>query len=264
MAEQIKGMFNFGKGTKEDEIIVITGAASGIGRVCLQWFARERYHCVGIDKNFGGHEEFKKSLCSNITDWNVSLEDCDVTNYEELHKIIEKYEKKYGYIHCLINNAGEKFSGSIDSQNPSEWVRMIDVNVMGVLNGIRCVTEKMKHHRNGCIINIGDIGGHNGLPNHTVYCATKNALEGATEGIRRELLEHDIKVIAINPGAVETPLFSRSSDKKIESKDCKWRDSLKYGLLQPEDVARCCLFAYQQPKRCLIREILVAPLEQDM
>jgi len=248
----------------KDLCVLITGAGSGIGKECLRWFARAGYNCVGIDKKFGDYEEFKKSMSMGSTEWSFFLEECDVTNYQDFHRIVDKYENKFGYVHCLINNAGEKYLGQIDSQNPSEWSRMIEVNVMGVLNGIRCVLNKMKDKKDGCIINIGDIGSEKHFPNHTVYCATKAALEGITEGVRREVVDHDIKVIAVNPGAVETRQFTRSLDKNIESKDKKWKESLEYGILQPEDVARSCLFAYQQPKRCLIREIDLAPIEQDM
>jgi len=268
MAEQVKEWLNRGQKQMEiplsDQVVVITGAASGIGKACLRWFAREGYHCVGIDLKFGDHQEYKESLSLDLKDLIICLEECDVTNYELLHRLIEKYEKKNGFIHCLVNNAGEKLLGSIDSQNIEEWTHMVNVNVMGVLNGIRCVVDNMKEHKHGCIINIGDVGGRKTLPHHTVYCATKSAMEGITEGVRRELCEHNIKMIAIHPGAVETPSFTRSVDKSIEKKDNEWRQSLHYGLLQPEDVARCCLFAFQQPDRCLIREIHLAPLEQDM
>jgi NADP-dependent 3-hydroxy acid dehydrogenase YdfG len=275
MAQQVKEMLGFGNEERNeqrneqlhprDQTIVITGAASGIGRECLRWFAREGYHCVGVDLKFGDFDEFIKSLSIGTgTRDNICLEECDVSNFEEFDRIVKKCEKKSGYISCLINNAGEKFLQTIDKQNPMEWQRMIDVNVMGVLNGTRCVVDKMKEYKTGCIINIGDIGGVAQFPNHTVYCATKCAVHGITEGLRRELMDSFVKVIGINPGAVETPMFTRSTNKNIESKDNKWKNSLKHGLLLPEDVARCCLFAYQQPKRCLIREIQLAPIEQHM
>jgi len=85
---------------------------------------------------------------------------------------------------------------------------------------------------------------------------------GITEGTRRELLDYDIKVVSISPGAVDTPSFVCSRDKEVEKSSHEWKNSLKYGLLLPEDVARCCLFAFQQPKRCVIREIKLAPLGQ--
>jgi len=267
MTQQVKEWLNLGQRDttmpREEQTVVITGAASGIGQQCMRWFAREGYHCVGIDLKFPDHEEYRKSLFEDKKDFKISLEDCDVTNYEQLRRIIEKYEKKNGYINCLVNNAGEKLSGSVLTQSPEEWTRMIDVNVMGVLNGMRCVIDKMKENKHGCIINIGDIGGRKSFPNHTVYCATKCAVESITEGARRELFDFNIKVIAINPGAVDTPMFSRSADKEVEKKDNKWKKSLHYGILKPEDVARTCLFAYQQPDRCLIREIHLSPLEQD-
>jgi len=206
----------------------------------------------------------KSSLTDHKEYKNICFEHCDVSKYEEFRSIVQKYEKDNNYIHCLINNAGIKFIDSIEKQDKNEWYRMLDVNVMGVLNGIRCVIDKMKEKKNGCIINIGDIGGQKNYPNHTVYCATKFAVQGITEGVRRELLNTNIKVIAINPGAVETPLFSNSNDNNLEKKNTKWKDSLEHGILQPEDVARCCLFAFQQPKRCLVREIKLAPIEQDM
>lgn len=269
MTQQVREWFGLGREedpeTRRQQTVLITGAASGIGKECLRWFAREGYRCVGVDLRFDNEEEFKKSLSINDKDYmNVSLENCDVTKYDEFRRIVEKYERDNDYIHCLINNAGVKFMDSLDKQNKDEWWRMLDVNVMGVLNGIRCVTDKMKEKKTGCIINIGDIGAHKTYPNHTVYCATKFAVQGITEGVRHELADYNVKVIAINPGAVETPLLLQTTDKSIEKKTTEWRDSLKHGLLQPEDVARCCLFAFQQPKRCLIREIKLAPIDQDM
>jgi len=247
---------------RKQETIVITGAGSGIGRECLRWFAREGYHVVGVDKCFDNEMEFKKSLSLDNKEDNLCLENCDVTKYDEFRSVIDKIEKKNGYVCCLINNAGVKYSQTIDKQDLSEWSHMLNVNIMGVLNGIRCVVDKMKENKNGCIINIGDAAAHKGFGNHTVYCATKCAVRGITEGIRCELLQHNVKVVGINPGGVDTPSFVCSQDKDVEKQSHKWKDTLKYGLLLPEDVARCCLFAYQQPKRCLIREIQLAPLEQ--
>jgi len=240
---------------------VITGAASGIGRECFRFFGREGYSCVGIDLRFENEDEYFRSLSIDRND-DFCLHTCDVTKYDQLRAIIEKCESKYGYIYCLINSAGLKCSHSIHQQDMNEWTEMFHVNVMGVLNGIRCVVDKMKENKDGCIINIGDVAADKTFKNHVVYCATKSAVHGLTEGIRCELLEHHVKVVSINPGAVETGSFSCSKDKDTEKQNKEWKDSLKHGLLQPQDVARCCLFAFQQPKRCLIREIQLASIDQ--
>jgi len=81
------------KDEPKDQLVVITGAASGIGKECLRWFGREGFHCLGIDKKFGDHEEFKKSLTMGSSNWDICLEDCDITNFEDFHRIIEKAEK---------------------------------------------------------------------------------------------------------------------------------------------------------------------------
>jgi len=245
------------------QLVIVTGAASGIGRECLRWFAREGYNVLGLDLSFENEVEFRKSLSLDRDD-NLCLENCDVTKYEEFRAIVDKFVQKNenGYVNCLINNAGIKYSDSIDKQDLNEWSHMLNVNIMGVLNGIRCVVDKMKEHKDGCIINIGDSAAHTTFANHTVYCATKRAVCGITEGIRCELMQYNIKVVGINPGAVDTSQFVHSRNKNVEKESCAWKDSLKHGLLQPDDVARCCLFSYQQPKRCLIREIKLAPLEQ--
>jgi NADP-dependent 3-hydroxy acid dehydrogenase YdfG len=246
---------------RKQECIVITGAASGIGKECLKFFARDGYYCVGVDLNFDNEEDFKRSLSLETKD-NLMLQNCDVTKFDLFRTIIEKLETKFGYIHCLINCAGIKCGHLIDKQDMNEWTKMFHVNVMGVLNGIRCVVEKMKENKNGVIINIGDVADVKTFKNHAVYCATKCAVRGITEGIRCELAEHHVKVVGINPGAVDTPSFVCSQDKETEKLSTQWKDSLKHGLLLPQDVARCCLFAYQQPKRCLIREIQLAPIDQ--
>jgi NADP-dependent 3-hydroxy acid dehydrogenase YdfG len=251
------------KERRKKECILITGAASGIGKECLRFFAREGYCCVGVDLSFDNEEEFKKSLSLDVKDISICLENCDVTNFEQFRSIVQKCETNCGgYIQCLINAAGVKYSHLIDKQEMHEWKKMFDVNVMGVLNGIRCVVDKMKENKNGCIINIGEVAANKLFKHHTVYCATKCAVRGITEGLRRELSEHHIKVVGVNPGGVETPSFVHSQDKDIEKQSHDWKSSLKHGLLLPQDVARSCLFAYQQPKRCLIREIQLASIDQ--
>jgi len=249
------------KEKRKKEAVVITGAASGIGRECLRFFTREGYHCIGIDLSFDNEDDFLKSLSVENKE-NICLEKCDVTKFDQLRAIIEKCESKFGYIHCLINSAGIKWSQDIDKQDMNEWTKMFHVNVMGVLNGIRAVVDKMKENKDGCIINIGDAAAEKTFKDHVVYCATKCAVHGITEGIRCELMEHHVKVVAINPGAVDTPSFVSSSDKDTEKQSHHWKDSLKHGLLLPQDVARTCLFAFQQPKRCLIRKIELASIDQ--
>jgi len=78
---------------RKQQSVVITGAASGIGKECLIWFLREGYHCVGIDLNFGNFDDFRKSLSFNYNSDCLFLENCDVTKFEEFRSVIQKCEK---------------------------------------------------------------------------------------------------------------------------------------------------------------------------
>jgi len=249
------------KARRKNEAILITGAGSGIGKECLRFFAREGYHCIGVDIAFDDQEQFKKSLSLETVD-NICLENCDVTSFEQFRSVVERCESKTGYIHCLINAACAKQAHHIDKQDINEWKKIFDTNVLGILNGVRCVVDKMKQNHTGTIINIGEVSAFKTFKFHTVYCASQCAVRGITEGLRRELGEHQIKVIAVNPGAVETESFGKSGDKNVEGAIHAWKEKFKHGLLLPQDVARSCLFAYQQPKRCLIREISLASIDQ--
>ena len=116
-----------------------------------------------------------------------------------------------GPVDGLVNNAGLMLLGVADEQDPDEWERMVNVNVMGMLNGIHAVLTKMKSRKRGTIINVSSIAGIKGFPNHMAYCGTKFAVHGLTETLREEVAMDDVRVITIAPGAVETELLSHTT-----------------------------------------------------
>jgi NADP-dependent 3-hydroxy acid dehydrogenase YdfG len=237
-------------------LVVITGASSGIGLECTKRFAKEGYPVLALARSI---DEMKKQLGSIS---NVMIEKCDVTNLKEFESCIQKAEQAYGQTQCLVNNAGVMFMGLVHEQDYQEWYTMIDTNVKGYLNGIKCVVDAMKQRRSGCVINISSLAGTKNYDNHTVYCGTKAAIQLITEGLRKELAESNVKVISICPGCVQTEIAENTTNQKIREEYEKWRQSMELGILQPEDVANACLFAYQQPPRCCVREIHLAPTNQ--
>jgi len=153
--------------------------------------------------------------------------------------------------------------GKMDEQDVREWEEMIDLNIKGVLYGIKCVVRGMKERRKGCIINMSSVAGLKNYENHTVYCSTKFAVQGITEGLRQELANSNVKVVAICPGIVETNLIHRTTNEKYREEYQSWKDDMERGVLMPEDIANACFYAYKQPPRCCIREIVLAPTNQD-
>merc|ERR1719403_121070 len=136
----------------------------------------------------------------------------------------------------MINNAGVMLLGAVDTQDPQQWDTMINVNINGVLNGMRAVTKGMKERKSGTIINISSIAGHKMFDNHTVYCSTKYAVRALSEGLRAELAPFNVKVTIISPGVVTTELLGHTSSDKIKDGYRDWVKTLELGPLESIDI----------------------------
>lgn len=235
-------------------LVIITGASSGIGEACARIFSEAGHSLLLLARRLDRLEALKlpNTLCEKV----------DVTNRDELKSAVEKAEKQFGPTDCLINNAGVMLLGAADTQDPKEWEQMVQVNIMGVLNGIHAVLPGMKERRHGTIINVSSVAGRKTFANHSVYCGTKFGVHAFTEQIREEAAPHDVRVITIAPGVVETELLSHTTSKEIVDNYQKWKTQMGQPL-HSEDVAQSILFAFQQPQRVCIREIVLCATRQE-
>ena len=197
----------------------------------------------------------------------LGLDNClavsvDVTDADAMKAAIASAEAKFGPVGCLINNAGVMLLGSADTQDPAEWSRMLNINVMGVLNGIHAVLADMKARKTGTIINVSSIAGRKTFPNHAAYCATKFAVHALTENIREEVAMDDVRMITIAPGAVETELLSHTTSEEIKAGYEDWKQHMG-GVIAPETIAEAALFAFEQPQSVCVREIVLAATRQE-
>ncbi len=153
--------------------------------------------------------------------------------------------------------------GQASEQDPREWKKMLDVNVMGVLNGIHVVLDDMIKRNEGTIVNISSIAGRKKtFPDHAAYCGTKFAVHAITENIRQEVSRHNVRMIIIAPGVVETELLSHTTSDAIIDGYTDWKSTIGGGL-QSDDIANAISYAYNQPQHVCIREIVIAPTAQD-
>jgi NADP-dependent 3-hydroxy acid dehydrogenase YdfG len=235
-------------------LVVITGASSGIGEAAARSFSQAGYPLLLLARRLDRLEALKlpNTICEKV----------DVTNRDQIKSAVEIAEKKYGPVDCLVNNAGVMLLGLADTQDPKEWEQMVQVNIMGVLNGIHVVLAGMKERRHGTIINVSSVAGRKTYPNHAIYCGTKFGVHAFTEQIREEASSFDVRFITIAPGAVETELLSHTTSKEIVDGYNEWKKEMGQPL-QSEDVASSILFAYQQPQRVCIREIVLCATRQD-
>jgi len=234
-------------------LIIITGATSGIGLETAKQFSEKGYPLLLLGRNT------QSLLELNLANAMVSA--VDVTDLQALQLAIKEAEAVYGPADALINNAGVMLLSEFDKQNPEEWRRMVEVNLLGVMNGAHAVLSGMKERKHGTLINISSIAGFKTFPNHAAYTSTKFAVHGFSESIREEGAPHNVRVMTISPGAVETPLLSHTTNQQIKADYQQWKEEMG-GVLQASDVARTILFAYEQPQSVNIREIQLATTQQ--
>lgn len=235
-------------------LIVITGASSGIGRATAIKLSKEGHSLLLLARNKEKLMELNlpNTICASV----------DVTDVKLIQSAVTEAEEKYGKVDCLVNCAGIMLLGEAQNQNPEEWKRMLDVNVMGVLNGIHVVLDDMIKRNEGTIINISSIAGRKTFPNHSAYCGTKFAVHAITENIREEVANHNVRMITIAPGVVETNLLSHTTSDEIKDSYTDWKKTIGGGL-QAEDIANTISFAYSQPQNICIREIVIATTKQE-
>ncbi|USD38442.1 MULTISPECIES: SDR family oxidoreductase [Ferrimonas] len=234
-------------------LIVITGASSGIGEATARTLSAQGHPLLLIARRVDKLEALNlpNTLCRKV----------DVTDRDSFAAAIADAEAQYGPVDCLVNNAGVMLLGDADSQDPAEWQKMLDVNVMGLLNGIHLVLAKMRERKCGTIVNISSVAGRKTFPNHVAYCGTKFAVHGLSETLREEVCGDDVRVITIAPGAVETELLGHTTRQDIKDGYGEWKDSMG-GVLAAQDVANAIEYAYRQPQNVHIREIVLTTTRQ--
>lgn len=235
------------------KLIVITGASSGIGEAIARHFSEQGHALLLLARRVERLEALNlpNTLCEKV----------DVTDKASFEAAIEKAEALYGPVDALVNNAGVMLLGQIDTQDASEWKRMFDVNVLGLLNGMQSVLAPMKARNSGTIINISSIAGKKTFPDHAAYCGTKFAVHAISENVREEVASSNVRVTTIAPGAVETELLSHTTSQDIKDGYDAWKEDMG-GVLAADDIVRAVLFAYQQPQGVCVREIALAPTKQ--
>lgn len=240
-------------------IALITGATSGIGKATASVFAKNKYNLIITGRRKERLEQVKSELEKQFGIQIVSL--CfDIRNREETESAIESLPVEFKNIDVLINNAGLAAGlAPIQDGNVEHWERMIDTNIKGLLYITRIVSKLMISNGKGHIINIGSIAGKEAYANGNVYCGTKHAVDALNKGMRIDLLPHNIKVSAVNPGMVETE-FSIVRFDGDESRAKKVYDGLQ--PLSPEDIAETVYWIASRPAHVNINDVIIMPTVQ--
>jgi 3-hydroxy acid dehydrogenase / malonic semialdehyde reductase len=247
----------------KNQIVLITGASSGIGAACAKIFARGGAQLILAARRIEKLDRLAKELVETglIPSANqIHLLELDVRDRLKVESALNTLPEAWKAIDILINNAGlSRGLDKLHEGNFQDWEEMIDTNVKGLLYMTRYIVPGMVNRGRGHVVNIGSIAGRQTYPKGNVYCASKAAVKVISEGLKQDLLGTPVRVTEIEPGLVETEF----SNVRFHG-DAEKAKNVYQGLtpLTPEDVADVVYFCATRSPHVNISEILLVPTDQ--
>ncbi len=242
----------------EGKTALVTGGARGIGRAVCEAFAREGAR-VAVADLLADDAEATAGAVGGLP---LAM---DVTDLASIRDGIRRVEDEWGGIDILVNIAGIFNMAPIEEVTPEDYRRQYDVNVAGTIFTIQAVVPGMKRRgKGGAIINFSSQAGRRGEPNIVVYCSTKAAVISITQSLALELAPDGIRVNAIAPGVVDTPmwgqvdrLFAKYENREIGEKKRLVGEAVPLGHMgTPEEIADPCVFLASDEARYITAQTL--------
>lgn len=234
--------------------VLITGAARGIGKEIAISFAEAGYNVL---VNYNNSEKMADIVYSKLVEqgYNVRKYKADVSNREEVNKMIEYCLCEFGSIDVLVNNAGITKTCLFTEITEKGWDRQIDVNLKGVFNVTQEALRRfMINQKDGAVINISSIDGISGAACEVAYSAAKAAVIGMTKALAKELAMSNITVNVIAPGAISTDmLHDNYSEEDLEIVKSEIPMG-RFGL--PKEIAELALFLASDKARYITGQVI--------
>ncbi|MCH4009148.1 SDR family oxidoreductase [Companilactobacillus sp.] len=241
-----------------NKVVVIMGASSGIGAATSRLLAKDGAKLSVAARRLDRLNEIKAEFPNS----EIETFKADVTKFEDVKNVIDKTVEKFGRIDVLYNNAGIMPTAPLIEGRRDEWQNMLQINIMGVLNGIAAALPYMSKAKSGQIISTDSVAGHVVGPDAAVYSGTKFAVRAIMDGLRMEQAENNIKTTIVSPGSTGTELFNsiNDDDQKKFAKDF----FENVGGLQPEQIAEAVEFAIGTKNNMSVSEVIIRPTRQTL
>ncbi|HUK56349.1 MAG TPA: SDR family oxidoreductase [Nitrospiria bacterium] len=243
----------------EGKVVVVTGASSGLGEATARLLSSQ-----GATVVLGARRLDRiKSLADELIrkGGKALAIQTDVTQVDQVKRLVESAAQTFGRIDVMINNAGLMPHSPLERLKIDDWNRMIDVNLKGVLYGIAAALPYMKQQKSGHFINVSSVAGHKVRPGSAVYAATKTAVLVISEGLRQEVKPYNIRTTVISPGALATELPNSITEPDVAENVRKFVQEV---ALPAESFARAVAFAMSQPEDMDVNEIMFRPTRQEL
>ena len=220
------------------KVAIVTGGASGIGRaICSELIQQNVFVIISdINEQLGKNTETEL----NKESINARYAYLDVTEYDSVERLLTDIYQEFGRIDYLFNNAGIAMYGELYDMTIDNWKEIMDVNLWGVINGTQVGYNLMKKQGFGHIVNTASAAGLGPSPVTSAYATTKHAVVGLTTSLHYEAEEFGIKVSALCPTFVDTPIFEEASAINI-NKTVITQQLKKQKVMSPEKLAEITL-----------------------
>jgi NAD(P)-dependent dehydrogenase (short-subunit alcohol dehydrogenase family) len=233
----------------KNQVVVITGASSGIGRATALELARRGARVAVAARDGEALDALARSLDMNQGGGVALAVTTDVTDFESVRRLAHWTRERFGRIDTWINNAAESLYATVEDTTPDEYRRLFEVNFLGMVHGVLAALPIFREQGGGHLVHVGSALSYRGVPYQAAYSATKHALKALTEVLRVELKSTlpDAAVSLVLPGSIDTPLFENARSKI---------GTLPKGfppVYAPEVVARVIARVCERPRR----EVLV-------
>jgi NAD(P)-dependent dehydrogenase (short-subunit alcohol dehydrogenase family) len=229
----------------DGKVALVTGAGRGIGKAVSLSLAEAGCRVVLAARTRQEIEAVREEILSK--GGHALAVPTDLTSDEDIERLVETSQRRWGAVNILINNAGWGKRAPVTAANVTDWDRTFRLNLRAPMILAKALLPDMIAKREGAVINIGSVSGKTGEANGAAYSASKFGLIGFTQSLYEEVREHGIKVAVILPGFVDTPLIppNRQLDRSK--------------MIQADDIAQTVIFVLTSPATCCPVEITVRP-----
>lgn len=235
----------------KDKVAIITGGTRGIGLETARLFKENNAEVI----IFGSKEESVTKAIEQLKNENIEIRGYypNLSDYNEIAKVIEEIYNEYGHIDILVNNAGISANKKIEDTTSEEFENIMNLNVNAIFNMTKAVVPYMKRNNSGVILNTSSMVSIYGQPSGVGYPASKFAVNGLTKSLARELAPSNIRVNAVAPGITKTDMVASLPKEMIEP----LIKTIPLGRIgEPRDIANAFLFLASEMASYITGEIL--------
>ena len=248
---------------KRQQVVVVTGASSGFGRLISETLAREGFVVFATMREMNGRNAAAASALRELAhtkSQELHVLEMDVTSDSSVANCVSEVLRKCGRVDVLVNNAGFGYGGLTETFTVAQTQKIFDTNVFGTMRTIRAVLPQMHQQGSGLLMQISSGGGRVVIPGMGLYCASKFALEALTEAFHYELAGQGIDCVSLAPGAYPTGI----ADKLAGGDDLQRADA--YGAIKevPDRIIKTVAASKANPQEIAdkVREIIRTPAGQ--